>query len=77
MFGTDRSIKDKGQLEMSEDELAASMWAMVNAVNTGWEYYATDKVVDIKGYKIKGISLPDDVLEKLFRTNAQKWYPGL
>ena len=77
MFGTDRSIKGKGHLEMSDEDVAASMWAMINAIKTGWDYYATDKTVDIKGYKIKGISLPVDVLEKLFRTNAKKWYPGL
>ncbi len=77
MFGTDRSIKGKGHLEMSDEDVAASMWAMINAIKTGWEYYATDKTVDIKGYKIKGISLPQDVLEKLFCTNAKKWYPGL
>jgi len=77
MFGTDRSVRRKSQLEMNDRELAESLYEITNAWKAGWDYYATDKVVVIKGYKCHGLALPAEVLEKIFYTNAKKWYPGL
>jgi len=77
MFGTDRSVRGKSQLEMNDKELAESLYEITNAWQAGWDYYATDNVVVVKGYKCPGLALPQEVLEKIFYTNAKKWYPGL
>jgi predicted TIM-barrel fold metal-dependent hydrolase len=42
-----------------------------------WKFLATDQTLDYKGKKIRGLSLPEPVLRKIFRTNAQHWIPSL
>lgn len=42
-----------------------------------WKFLATDQMLDYNGKKIRGLSLPEPVLRKIFRTNAQHWIPGL
>jgi hypothetical protein len=42
-----------------------------------WKFLATDQTLDYNGKKIHGLSLPEPVLRKIFRTNAQHWIPGL
>jgi len=42
-----------------------------------WKFLATDQTLDYNGKKIRGLSLPEPVLHKIFRTNAQHWIPGL
>ncbi len=76
MYGSDRSSR-KSQLEMNAEELAVSLGEIEWAAQISWDYYATDKVVVIKGFKCKGLSLPPDVLKKLFYTTAKTWLPGM
>lgn len=40
-------------------------------------FYETDRPVTINKRTVQGIALPDPILEKLYSTNAQRWYPGL
>jgi len=42
-------------------------------------YYESDAVVPIheKDFRVPGLGLPEDVLEKFYATNARTWYPGL
>jgi len=42
-----------------------------------WKFLATDQTLDYNGKKIRCLSLPEPVLRKIFRTNAQHWIPGL
>ncbi|MGA8151864.1 MAG: amidohydrolase family protein [Terriglobales bacterium] len=42
-----------------------------------WKYLATDETVEYNGKKISGLKLPDPVLQKIFRSNALHWIPGL
>jgi Amidohydrolase len=42
-----------------------------------WKYLATDETVEYHGQKFQGLKLPAPVLQKLFRSNAQHWIPGL
>jgi hypothetical protein len=43
---------------------------------TDWRYFATDSLVTIKGTEkeIPGLKLPKTVLEKIYYSNAKKWY---
>ena len=75
MYGSDRSVRD--QLEMSEEKFQESFGELKEAFQSGWDYYTTDKTFTLKGYEVRGLGLPQDVLKKLFYTNAKKWYPGI
>jgi hypothetical protein len=75
MFGTDRSTQ--GQLKMNPRELEQSLAVLQSALQTGWDYYATDKMVSVNKSPCQGLALPEGVLKKLFCRNAQQWYPGL
>lgn len=75
MFGTDRSAT--GQLQMAPRELGHSLTLLRNALQIGWDFYATDRTVTLSGRPCRGLALPETVLKKLFFENAQKWYPGL
>ena len=75
MYGSDRSTK--GQLELSDEELAESLASLTDTFAQGLDYYGTDKEMSIKGYGFIGLDLPEDAMEKLFATSAKSWYPGL
>ena len=72
MFGSDRSAR--GQLTMSSKELAASARKLIDVLQLGWDYYATNKTVMVHGYACRGLSLPQDVLRKMFYENAKKTF---
>jgi predicted TIM-barrel fold metal-dependent hydrolase len=42
-----------------------------------WQFLATDEIVTVGGKQVRGLSLPQPVLQKLFHDNAKKWIPGL
>lgn len=42
-----------------------------------WKYLATDEMVEYNGKKFQGLKLPQPVLQKIFRSNALHWIPGL
>jgi predicted TIM-barrel fold metal-dependent hydrolase len=42
-----------------------------------WTYFATSRTVAYEGRTIRGLDLPEPVLRKLFRANAEKWVPGI
>ncbi len=75
MYGSDRSTE--GQLEMNDEELAESLASLTDTFQQGLDYYGTDKEMTLKGYTFGGLGLPEDVVEKIFGTNAQRCFPGL
>jgi predicted TIM-barrel fold metal-dependent hydrolase len=42
-----------------------------------WKFLATDATQNVEGRQVQGLSLPEPVLTKIFRTNATHWIPGL
>jgi hypothetical protein len=42
-----------------------------------WKFLATDETFEYQGQKMRGLSLPQPVLQKIFRDNALHWIPGL
>jgi predicted TIM-barrel fold metal-dependent hydrolase len=42
-----------------------------------WKFLATDATQNVEGRQVRGLSLPEPVLTKIFRTNATHWIPGL
>ncbi len=41
-----------------------------------WTYFATDSVTNIRGTEtpVRGLNLPETVLNKIYRQNVEKWY---
>jgi hypothetical protein len=42
-----------------------------------WKFLATDETLAVEGKQVHGLSLPKPVLQKIFRSNAILWIPGL
>ena len=44
-----------------------------------WKYFVTNDEMTVPDFseKFKGLQLPKEVVDKIYRTNAIKWFPGL
>ncbi len=44
-----------------------------------WKYFVTNDELTVPDFteKFKGLQLPKEVVDKIYRTNAKKWFPGL
>jgi predicted TIM-barrel fold metal-dependent hydrolase len=42
-----------------------------------WKFLATGETLQVEGKQIHGLNLPQPVLQKIFRSNAVRWIPGL
>jgi predicted TIM-barrel fold metal-dependent hydrolase len=42
-----------------------------------WQYFSSSRVLEYAGREVQGLGLPPDVLRKIFRENALRWFPGL
>jgi len=44
-----------------------------------WTYFVTNDEMTVPDFseKFKGLQLPKEVVDKIYRTNALKWFPGL
>jgi len=42
-----------------------------------WKFFATDESFEVEGHRVHGLKLPQTVLEKIYRRNAQHWITGL
>ena len=76
MFASDASVlSDLDEMDESERR------DMLHSLRKTWEaerlFHTTDQQVEIEGQSVRGIALSDEVTEKIFCTNAKKWYPGI
>jgi predicted TIM-barrel fold metal-dependent hydrolase len=44
-----------------------------------WKYFVTDEEMNVPYFKekIQGLKLPKAVIDKIYQTNAEKWFPGI
>lgn len=44
-----------------------------------WRYFVTDDEMSVPYFKekIQGLKLPKEVVDKIYRKNAEKWFPGI
>jgi predicted TIM-barrel fold metal-dependent hydrolase len=42
-----------------------------------WEFFSGDAMMEYDGRPTRGLSLPEAVLQKIFRENARRWLPGI
>lgn len=63
--------------ELTTERLAAKMNFMTQSYEEHFRYLEQDGPMTIAGREVTGIGLPDEVLDRIYRTNAQHWYPGI
>ena len=42
-----------------------------------WRFFATSDTILYRDRKVRGLSLPEPILRKLYHDNAVKWFPGI
>ena len=70
LYGTDLDVHADARLSD-----ALSEWQSTYARD--WKFLATGETLTVSGKQVRGLNLPQPVLEKIFRTNAMRWIPGL
>jgi predicted TIM-barrel fold metal-dependent hydrolase len=70
LYGTDLDIVATANVRESLEE-----WQSTYVRD--WKFLATSQTVDYAGKKVQGLELPTPVLQKIFRSNALHWIPGL
>jgi predicted TIM-barrel fold metal-dependent hydrolase len=70
LYATDLTLTST---DKTDDSLA--YWE--KTYDRDWTYFATGGTVRYEGRTIRGLELPEAVLRKLFRANAEKWVPGI
>jgi len=71
-MGSDISTKDADSTE-EQLNIMHQRWL------AAWQYFVTDEKItapELDG-EFNGLALPKSVVEKIFRINAEKWYPGI
>ena len=62
---------------LSSAELDARLKWVDRTYQNHFQFFETEDTFTLAGYEVRGIGLPAPVLEKIYVTNAQRWYPGL
>ena len=76
LFGTDVVMRTPPS-SLPPAERAQAIDALRTVYTTHFAYFESKAMVTVRGRKVQGLGLPAAVLEKLYHTNAQQWYPGL
>jgi predicted TIM-barrel fold metal-dependent hydrolase len=70
LYGTDLDLHSDANLQEALTE-----WQSTYARD--WKFLSTGKTFDVEGKQVHGLDLPQPVLQKIFRSNAMRWIPGL
>ncbi len=60
--------------ELSPEEQSSRLARMENRYDLEWKSFASDEPLTLGAAHYRGLSLPDDVLARLFRENARRLY---
>ncbi len=87
LYGLDESagmvptkyLKDMTKVgqQWTEEEVAREKKNLLQRYQNDFLYYFTDGEIRLKNYSVRGLALPEDVLHKVFYSNAVKWIPGI
>ena len=70
LYGTDLDL-----LPDAKPQDALKEWELTYARD--WRFLATGETLEMSGRQVHGLNLPQPVLRKVFRGNANHWIPGL
>ena len=70
LYGTDLDL-------LATADVGESLKEWQSTYARDWKFLATDETFGDSGRTVHGLNLPEPVLRKIFRANAQRWVPGL
>ena len=65
-------------LGVSEENVEDRIQWLQNEWRSDWSYFATDSLMSSRNVEgeFRGLDLDEEILRKLFYSNALQWYPG-
>ena len=69
LYATDFSLAGR--------EPAEAARALQSTHDRDWSFFSSDDRMEHSGRSTQGLALPDPVLQKIFRDNAVRWFPGI
>ena len=76
LFGTDVVMRTPPSA-MDPEERAQAIASLRTVYTIHFAYFESKGTVTVREREVQGLGLPQSILEKLYRTNAEQWYPGL
>lgn len=76
LFGADMGTWGLASAK-SPEQLAGTIKYMTDAYEEHFNYLERSETITVQERQVKGIGLPEPVLEKVYRANARRWYPGM
>jgi hypothetical protein len=70
LYGTDLDL-------LADADIAETLHEWQTTYARDWRFFATDETFTFEGKQVHGLKLPEPVLQKIFRSNAVHWIPGL
>ena len=72
IYGTDR-IADGSKSDADVKKFVHAAWL------NDWTFFCTNDLMSSSSFKgtFKGLQLPKEVIDKIYRENAEKWFPGI
>jgi len=70
LYGTDFTLPAGGDDQKAWTSLAAQH-------DRDWQYLSSAETLTYNRREVRGLALPAEVLEKVFRKNALRWFPGI
>ncbi len=78
LYGTDLDLLPDAHFpDASPDALPEVLKDWRSTYARDWKFLATAETLSVEGKQVHGLNLPQPVLQKIFRTNAIRWIPGL
>jgi hypothetical protein len=70
LYATDSGIEENADINKA---------AMHATKISDWQFFTSGDTLSSKDFdqSFKGLKLPKQVIDKIYRTNAEKWYPGI
>lgn len=72
IYATDHGVDAKSKfMEVNKEVHGVRM--------SDWKFFVTDEAMTVPDFTdtFKGLKLPKEVIDKIYRTNAEKWFPGI
>jgi predicted TIM-barrel fold metal-dependent hydrolase len=63
--------------QWTKEEVEKEKQNLLQRYNNDFIYYFTDNEIKLRKYSLRGLALPQEVLHKVFYSNAVKWVPGI
>jgi hypothetical protein len=70
LYGTDLDL-------LADANLPDALKDWQSTYTRDWKFLATGEILSVEGKPVRGLNLPQPVLQKIFRSNAMRWIPGL